>query len=212
MLFFVFVFFNCMDNDPFIFSRLGYCNWLPSRCPNHLEKRQTGQNSAVLRAPERNCVSPLFRMVAGYIEDVLKIYPSKHFQSISYQLFVTPFTLIQSPWYNRTGWLGVKHQLRTYFSDTAPVYLSDFLHTCCPSRNIRSSSHPRTICIPHVKTKPFGHRSLSYAAPSVCNSVPRELTHIESTAAFRPALKTDLFKNLLPLLNFLWTPHPTTCF
>ena len=58
-----FSFSNCMDKDPFIFSRLGYCNWLPSRCPNYLEKRQTGQNSSVLRAPKRDCVSPLLRIL-----------------------------------------------------------------------------------------------------------------------------------------------------
>ena len=62
------------------------------------------------------------------------------------------------------------------------------------------------MCIPHVKTKTFGHRSLSYAVPSVCSSRPHELTHTESTAAFRPALKTDPLKNLLLLLNFTHTP------
>ena len=47
---------------------------------------------------------------------------SKHVLSISYQLSVSPF-----------------------FSDTAPVYLSDLLHVYSPSRHLRSSSDSRTV-------------------------------------------------------------------
>ena len=38
--------------------------------------------------------------------------PQLHF------IFLSPFVLVVSPWYNRTGWLGVKHQFTyslTYF-------------------------------------------------------------------------------------------------
>ena len=41
-----------------------------------------------------------------------------------------------------------------------------------------STLDSRTLCIPHIKTKTFGHRSFSHAAPSVWNSLPREIRHI----------------------------------
>ena len=40
-------------------------------------------------------------------------------------------------------------------------------------------------------------RSFSHAAPSVWNSLPRESRNIQSTTAFRTALKTNLFKSYL---------------
>ena len=55
----------------------------------------------------------------------------------------------------------------SFFSDTAPVYLSDLLRVFSPSRQVRSSSASRTLRIPHIKTKTFGRRSFSHAAPSV---------------------------------------------
>ena len=61
-----------------------------------------------------------------------------------------------------------------------------------------SSAHPldsRTLCIPSMKTKTSGHRSFSYAAPSVWNSLPCEIRHIQSTTAFETTLKMSLFKS-----------------
>ena len=81
------------------------------------------------------------------------------------------------------------------FSDTAPVYLSDPLRVYSPSRQLRSSSDSRTLRIPHKKTKTFGHCPFSHAAPSTWNSLPHEIRHIQSTTAFRTALKTRQFKS-----------------
>ena len=73
-----------------------------------------------------------------------------------------------------------------------------------------SSSDSITFCIPHIKTKTFGHRSFSYAASSVWNSLPHEIRHIQSTIAVKIALKTHWFKSYLCYLNlycrhlFLW--------
>ena len=83
----------------------------------------------------------------------------------------------------------------SFFSDTAPVYLSDLFRVYSPSRQLRSSSDSRTLRIPHIKIKTFGHRSFSHAAHSVWNSLPREIRHIQSTTEFRTALKTHLFKS-----------------
>ena len=43
----------------------------------------------------------------------------------------------------------------SFFSDTAPVYLSDLLYVYSPLRQLRSSSDRRTLCISHIKTKTF---------------------------------------------------------
>ena len=98
----------------------------------------------------------------------------------------------------------------SFFSDTAPVYLSDLLRVYSPSTQLHFSSHSRILRIPPIETKTFGHRSFSYAAPSVWNSLPREIRHIRSATAFKTSLKTHLFKsyfcrlNLYSLHLFLW--------
>ena len=56
-----------------------------------------------------------------------------------------------------------------------------------------------------MKSKTFGHCSFSHATP-VWNSLPCEIRHIKSTAAFSTALKTHLFKSYLFQLN-LYSLH-----
>ena len=46
-----------------------------------------------------------------------------------------------------------------------------------------------------VRTKAFGNRSFSYAAPSAWNYLPREIRFIQSTTAFKIALKIHLFQS-----------------
>ena len=94
----------------------------------------------------------------------------------------------------------------SFFSDTAPFNLSDLLRVYSPSRQLRSSSDSRTLCIPHIKTKTFGHCSFSHAAPSLWNSLPHEIRHNLSTTAFKTALKTHLFKYYLYELH-LYSLH-----
>ena len=62
-----------------------------------------------------------------------------------------------------------------YFAKRLRTVLRQF--RCCPSRQLRFSSDSRTLRIPHIKTKTFGHRSFSRAAPSVWNSLPHEIRH-----------------------------------
>ena len=82
----------------------------------------------------------------------------------------------------------------SFFSGTAPEYLSTLLHVYVPSRQLRSSSDSKLLRIPHVKTKSFGQRSFSYVAPSVWNSLPQEVRNVTLTSDFKTALKTHLFK------------------
>ena len=85
----------------------------------------------------------------------------------------------------------------SFFSDTAPVYLSDLLGVYSPSRQLRCSSDSKTLRIPPTKTKTSGHRSFSSVAPSFWISLPCEFRHIPSTTEFQTALKIHLFKSYL---------------
>ena len=53
-----------------------------------------------------------------------------------------------------------------------PIYLSDLLSVYTPKRNLNSSSDNRSLCIPILRTKTFGHRSFSLAASTIWNSLP----------------------------------------
>ena len=77
-----------------------------------------------------------------------------------------------------------------------PIYLSDLLSVYTPKRNLRSSSDNRILCIPKLRTNTFGHRSFSFAAPTIWNFLPSELRHADSIQKFKLALKTHLFCNL----------------
>ena len=93
--------------------------------------------------------------------------------------------------------ISCQHSVTPLSSGTAPVYLSDLISVYSPSRQLCSSFDSRTLRIPHIKTKTFGHRSFSHAAPSVWNSLPHDIRHIRSVTSFKTALKTHLFKSYL---------------
>ena len=80
----------------------------------------------------------------------------------------------------------------SFFLGLSPTYLSDLLLVYTPKRNIRSSSDNRILCIPKLRTKTFGHRSFSFAAPTICNSLPSELRQTDSIQKNKLALKTHL--------------------
>ena len=132
----------------FVLSRLDYCNSLLSGCPKHLlEKLQKVQNTAA-------------RLV-------LKAHKQDHV----------------SPLHRTLHWLPIQARIEyklstlchSFFSDTALVYLCDLHRVCSPLRQLRSSPDSRSLRIPQIKTKTFGHHLFSHAAPSVWNSLPHEI-------------------------------------
>ena len=71
------------------------------------------------------------------------------------------------------------------------IYLStDLLSVYTPKRKLRSSSDNIILCIHKLRTKTFGHRSISFAAPTVWLSLPSKLRHTDSIQKFKSALIT----------------------
>ena len=82
----------------------------------------------------------------------------------------------------------------SFFLGLSPTYWSDLLSVYTPKRNLRSSSDNRILCIHKLWTNTFGHRSFSFAAPTIWNSLPSELIHTDSIQKSKLALKTHLFR------------------
>ena len=110
----------------FVLCRLDYCKSLLSDCPKHLlEKLKMVQNSAA-------------RLV-------LKAHKRDHVSPLLRTLHWLPIPA-RTEFNLSTLW-------HSFFSYTAPVYLSDLLRVYSPSRQLRSSSDSETLRIPHIKTK-----------------------------------------------------------
>ena len=82
----------------------------------------------------------------------------------------------------------------SFFLGLSPIYLSDLLSMYTPKRNLRSSSDNGILCILTLRTKTFGHRSLSFAAPTIWNSLLYELRHTDAIQKFELSLKTHFLR------------------
>lgn len=152
----------------FVLSRLDYGNALLAGCPQYvLDKLQKVQNAAA-------------RLV-------FRARKTDHVTPLLYQLH----------WLPVPARIQYKIMSLTYTAlfDCGPVYLSDLLHIYTPSRQLRSSSDTRTLCISSARTKSFGQRCFSYQSPLLWNSLPQEIRYAESSQSFKSSLKTYLFKS-----------------
>ena len=84
---------------------------------------------------------------------------------------------------------------RSFYSCLSPIYLSDILSVYTPKRNIRYSSDNIIVCIHELRTQSFGHRSFSFAAPTIWNSLPSELRHTDFIQKFESALELIFLGN-----------------
>jgi len=92
-----------------------------------------------------------------------------------------------------------------FFSGRSPAYFSELLSKYSIGREgNRSDKDNRTLISPkrdiHYIT--IGERSFSFCAPEVWNSLPFEVRHKDSVASFKSALKTYLFRNYYPWIDF----------
>ena len=149
----------------FVLSRLDYCNSLICGCPQYLLTRlQEVQNNAA-------------RLI-------LKAPKTDH---------ITPHL-------RTLHWLSIDARIKYKLcspcfgaiTSTGPVYLSDLLKIYTFSRQLRSSSDIPILCISSVNTKSYGERSFSYTAPTLWNTLPKDIRFSQPASSFRPALRTHL--------------------
>ena len=86
----------------------------------------------------------------------------------------------------------------SFFLGLSHIYLYELLLVYTPTINLRFSSDNRILCIPKLRRKTFGHRSFSFAAPTIWNSLLSELRHTDSIKKFKLALKTHLLWKFNP--------------
>ena len=99
-------------------------------------------------------------------------------------------------------WLPVTHRIKykvilmTFKAiyETCPDYTCDLITPYIPSRSLRSSSQ-NLLSTKNTRTKTFGARMFSCAAPLLWNALPSKLRSQENTDLFKSQLKTYLFNN-----------------
>ena len=149
-------------------ARLDYCNSiLYGASKSNLQKLQRVQNS-------------LARIVTGTrrIEHITPVLARLHWLPIAmrveYKVALLTFKVVTTQ---------------------QPGYLNDLVKLHAPARQLRSSSRVNRLQLDTAKTQ-FASRAFRYAAPTVWNSLPSELTtDLSSLSRFKTGLKTYLYRN-----------------
>ena len=77
---------------------------------------------------------------------------------------------------------------------TAPEYIQDMIQLYEPARPLRSMNDKNVLVTPRVKTKNYGERSFSVAAPKNLNSMPKEIRSETRYERCKTLVKTFLFR------------------
>lgn len=85
----------------------------------------------------------------------------------------------------------------------APIYLSELIAPYIPTRSLRSASQVLLV-VNRGRTKTFGDRSFTCAAPILWNSLPSTLRVQSNIDLFRKHLKTYLFDNSYWYWYWFW--------
>ena len=88
---------------------------------------------------------------------------------------ITP-VLKELHWLTVTSRINYKIALMVFkcLHGQAPGYLTDLVVRYEPVQNLRSSKN-NDLCVPITQRKTLGSRAFTYAAPSVWNSLPKNL-------------------------------------
>ena len=149
-----------------VISRLEYCNSLLNDIPKYQrDKLQRIQNTAA-------------RMITG-------ARSSDH---------ITPL-LKSLHWLPVEARIHFKILLITYkiLNGQSAGYLEPLIKDYHPSRALRSSSRS-LLCTPAIKSKTYGGRTFSTAAPQLFITTPEYIKNADSVATFKTKLKTFLFR------------------
>ena len=98
-------------------------------------------------------------------------------------------------------WLPVSHRIHfkllllcyKCLNGDGPQYLTELLEPYKPQRTLRSSS-ANMLVIRKTSLKTFGDRAFSVTVPRLWNELPNSVKECSSTASFKKALKTHLFR------------------
>jgi hypothetical protein len=149
-----------------ISSRLDYCNSIYANLPSEDIERLQRIQSAAARL-------------------VLKKRKSDHITPLLKQLHWLP---VMYRWQYKLSILAFRH-----FDGSLPAYLSNILTIYHPARTLRSSSE-KLLVVPVRNMKTVGHRSFSFSAPHIWNSLPASLRNLPSLSSFKSGLKFFFFK------------------
>jgi hypothetical protein len=147
-------------------SRLDYGNALLANLPAcHLQKLQHVQNIAA-------------RIVCriGKYDHITPILKSLHWLPIQARIEYKNALLVHKALHGR-----------------APCYIQDMLLPYLPARQLRSSG-TGLLQEPKFRTKTYGMRAFSIAAPRIWNALPTEIRLCSKHDSFIKLLKTHLFK------------------
>ena len=109
---------------------------------------------------------------------------------------ITP-VLFQLHWLPVSQRIVFKILILTYkcIHSLGPSYLSSMVNLYVPTRNLRSADQFK-LCHSRSRTKKYGDRAFSIAAPFLWNNLPIDIRRSPSLSSFKSSLKTHLFSSV----------------